>query len=92
VTVPVAELVGDRETVAAGRGIAAHRLRRIDEDQSLGRDQHPRALPQVLFLDTQAEEVLGDRLDGYRDLVAAERGEIPVAELVCAWVAIPGWN
>ena len=87
---PVAELVGDREAVAAGRGLAAHRLRRVDDDQPLRRDQHPRALAQVGLLDPQAEEVLGDRLDRHRDLVAAESGEIAVAELVGARVGVAG--
>ena len=89
---PMPQLVGDRKAVAATRGLAAHRLGRVDDDQPLGRDQHPRALPQLGSLDPQAEQVLGDRLDRYRDLLAAVDGEMTVAELVGAWVAIPGWN
>jgi hypothetical protein len=70
--------------------VAAHRLRRVHADETLDRDQHPRALAEVFLLDPQAEQVLGDRLDRHRDLVAAVRGEVAVAELVRPRFGVPG--
>src|SRR6476469_5049236 len=87
---PMAELVGDREALAADRDVAGRRLRRVDVDQPVGRKQHPRALTEVALLDPQAEQVLGDRLDRHRDLLARERGEVLRPERVRAWVAVTG--
>ena len=58
--------------------------------QALGGDQDPRAVTEVGLLDPQAEPVLRDRLDRHRDLVAAEGRDVPLAELVCARVGVPG--
>ena len=87
---PVAELVGDREAVAAGRRLARHGLGGVDDDQPLGGDQHPGAVAEVALLDPQAEEVLGDRLDRDGDLVHVEGREVLRAELVRARVGVPG--
>jgi hypothetical protein len=53
---------------AASRGVAAHGLRGIDDDQALRGTQQPGADAQALLLDPKAEEILGDRFDGYRYL------------------------
>jgi hypothetical protein len=87
---PVAELVGDREAVAAGRDVAVRGLRGVDDDQSLGRDDHPGAVAEVALLDPQAEQVLGDRLHRDRDLVRGEGREVLRPELVRARVGVPG--
>ena len=87
---PVAELVGDREAVAAGRGVAVRRLRRVDDDQPLRGDEHPGAVAEVALLDPQAEQVLGDRLDRHGDLVRGEGYEVLRPELVRAGVGIAG--
>ena len=82
--------VGDREAVAAGRGFAVRRLRRVDDDQPLRGDEHPGAVAEVALLDPQAEQVLGDRLDRHGDLVRGEGGEVLRPELVRAWVRVSG--
>ena len=77
----MAELVGDRE--------APPRLRLggVDEDPALGREEHP-AHVELARLDGEAEQVLRDRLDRDRQLVAAEGGVVALAQRVRARIVV----
>src|SRR5215210_1500275 len=67
---PVAELVRDREP------LPRLDLLRVHEDHALGREEHPAAVADRDPLDREADEVLGDCLDGHGELVAAERLDV----------------
>ena len=73
----MAELVGDREAPARLR------LGGVDEDPALGREEHS-AHVELPRLDGEAEQVLRDRLDRHRQLVAAEDGVVALAQRVRA--------
>ena len=55
-------------------------LVRAHEDPALRREQHPRDRQVIAHLDREAEQVLRDRLDGYRQLISAEGGVVLLAE------------
>jgi len=72
--------VGSRFVVAAGGAFNS-----VQNDQALRGKKEPGAVPEVPpLVDPQAEQVLGDRLDRHRQLVAAEGGVVSLAQPVRA--------